>query len=99
MTATFEACERPMIGSCGKPRCSFGQSESKILERRMRIKHRTHVQGVVFPIGREFAETAGSQDARNKVDEGSLNQTSLIVALLVPRVREKDVDLIDGCRR
>src|SRR6185312_7744766 len=70
-----------------------------VLEQRARVEHLLHVLGVWLPVRSEQQHTAGLQSTRNAFGEGRLKKPALVVTLLVPRVREENLHLIERLRR
>jgi hypothetical protein len=48
------------------------------------------------PVRGEAQHTVGAQRGRQQSDERSVDQAPLVMALLVPRIREEHQDLIEG---
>ncbi|KAG0937366.1 hypothetical protein G6F31_015606 [Rhizopus arrhizus] len=58
------------------------------------VEHIPHLLGVVLPVGRAVQAATRAQLAHQQVGERRLQQAALVVALLVPRVREVDAHFI-----
>jgi undecaprenyl-diphosphatase len=70
-----------------------------ILKRGLCRQHLEHLLGVVLPVGREMDVAARLQAGDQQRDEFRLDQPALVMARLVPRVREVDVHAVQAVRR
>src|SRR5690606_271726 len=61
-----------------------------------RVEHVPHLFRIVVPIGGEVQAATRAQLAHQQRGEGGIHQPALVVALLVPRVREVDADLVEA---
>ena len=61
--------------------------------------HSEHLLCVLLPIGGESQHPAGPQLIREQPDETLIDQAALVVALLVPRIREKHQYFIEASIR
>jgi len=84
LAASLEARGRPFCGS--RDETGFGCS---VDERRGCIEHLAHVLGVWLPVRREAQRAAGRERFRQQFDECRLNQPTLVMPLLRPRIGKK----------
>ena len=71
------------------------------LESGLGVERRDHVLGVRRPVGRQAPDTAGSQPRGHQRGEVGLDETTLVVARLGPRVGEEGPQLLEpaGCHQ
>ena len=60
------------------------------------VHHFQHVLGVRFPVGGHVQDAANLQLAAHQFGEGRLNDATLVVTALVPRVREEQHQSIEA---
>src|SRR5450830_1341764 len=65
---------------------------STVLQLRLGAQYFQHLHRVVFPVGGAMQIAARRQAIGQLLDEWRLDQAALVMARLVPRVREKYVD-------
>jgi len=65
-------------------------------KRRIRVADRQHLLRIFLPIGGKPQGTPHAQLCRDKGHECRLDQASLVMTLLVPRVRKEHQHLIEG---
>ena len=67
-----------------------------VLKVGVRLQNLTHDQGVLLPVSRQTPYTAGLEHARNLISERRGHQAALVVAGLVPGIREEHPQLVHG---
>ena len=82
------------LGALGRARHEALRSR-EILQMRVRIEHFEHLLRIGFPIRRQPQESARLQPLDQERDEWRLNQAAFVMALLGPRIREENDDLIE----
>lgn len=70
-----------------------------VFERRVGAQHLEHLFRVVLPVGCAMQVCAGFEMRRELRDERRLDQPALVMARLVPRVREEDVHAVEAVGR
>lgn len=79
----------------GRARDAFAVFGQVAITRR-NVHHFQHVLGVRFPVGGHVQHTTDLQLAAHQLSERRLNDTTLVVAALVPWVREKQHQAIEA---
>ena len=90
--APLELRDRPVVGA----RCVIGGG---IFECGIGAEHFEHLLRVFLPVGRAVQISAGLQARCEQRDERRLDQPALVMAGLVPRIREEDVHAVEAGRR
>jgi len=70
-----------------------------VIEQRLGAEYFEHLLGVVLPVGRAMQIRARLQARHEQRDELRLDQPALVMARLVPRVREEDMHTVEAVRR
>ena len=68
----------------------------KVAKRRGGIEHFAHVMCIVLPIGSQTQHTACDQYACEQLGELGLNQATLVMPFLRPRIRKEHMNSIDA---
>ena len=93
LSTTLEASERTRSGAC-----DIAIAPCDVLERCGCIEHFAHLLGVGRPISSKAQCSVRCDDARKQFDEWRLNQSSLVMPLLRPRIGKEYVDERDRRR-
>src|SRR5690348_6260386 len=90
LESRFDAPRRPFRIAAFSP---------AIAPRGRRSQHLAHVLRIVRPVGRQMQEPAEFDTAGEQLNECGLNQAALVVAFLVPGIREPDAHFVQRIRR
>src|SRR5688572_5940652 len=93
LTAPLEARERAFCSS----RNETGVARN-VCEQRRCAEDLAHLLCIRLPVGCKSQRAAGRDRFRQQLDEWRLDQPSLVVSLLRPRIGKEDVREIDGRR-
>ena len=91
LTATLEARERAFCRSRDETSVCCD-----VCERRRRVDDLAHLLCIRLPVGCESQRAAGRDRFRQQLDEWRLNEPTLVMSLLRPRIGKEDVREIDG---